>query len=409
MTDQLERELPTALARLGADEPAPVDVAGRALRRARRTAAVRLTTATAAIAGVTAAAIFTGTALTGGQPTPAGSGVASTGRGTPGRDVPGAAGLRVVSAYSCNGVAVDNRGRTLAQHSLLLDRATGRFTRVSYCDVLPSPDGTRALVRAGNGGVTHPGIGVLDVASRQVRWITGYDGVGAWSPDSRRIVLTGGPTGLSQTDSTRPENNGIVLVDARTAQVQSFSPIAGRAADGLGSYGVWTPDGNAIAFTVCPCPPGSTHEGPWPIIGIRLYDLHGHAIRTLPANRGLWTADAFSPDGSRMVLTTENQVGGPVQIADTRTGSVTRTVALPAGNMFLGWYDRSHLVTLAGVTDRHRTGQFPLQLIDLSGRVTRTVPLPAVESLLDNGGPDQGTIRIGSADGLPAHPTAPTF
>jgi hypothetical protein len=402
MTDQLERELPAALARLGAGGPDTTDLAARVFRRSRRTAAARLTAAGTGVAGVTAAVVFAATAWTGaGDGAP---GIATTAPGTAtttaGRPAPGSARSHVVSAFSCTGVALDAQGRTAAQHSLLLDRTTGLLVSVPYCDVLPSPDGTRALVRDGHSGNPNR-TGVLEVASRRVRWIAGYDGNGAWSPDSRRILLTGGPSGRSQQESSRPENNGFVIVDAHSAAVQSFTPVPGIP-NGLGSRGVWTPDGSAIAITGCACSEEDTHTGPWPINGIRLYDLRGRLIRTLPADHGLWVEEAYSPDGNSMALV-ENRVGGSVQVADARTGAVRRTVQLPAGSQFLGWYDQDHLITQAVGTTRTWTGPASLQVVDLAGRITRTVPLRA------DSGSSTSLIHIGSSTGLPADPEAPTF
>jgi Tol biopolymer transport system component len=241
--------------------------------------------------------------------------------------------------------------------------------------------------------IRHPArAGVMEVSTGRVRWIDGYNGAGAWSPDGRRILLTGGPAGLSQQASTEPRNNGFVLLD--TADLRpTFYPIP-DVPNGFGARGVWTPDGQAIAITICACANGAVHNGPWPVTGIRLYDLRGHQLRTLPATAGLWSEAAFSPDGTAMVLTPENAYPHlSVQIADARTGAGRQSLRLPDGE-FTGWYDADHLIVRSG-PERGSTTSV-LLIVDLRGHVVRTVPLrpgdPGEQSL---------GLSAGSAAGVP--------
>ncbi|HVQ96222.1 MAG TPA: hypothetical protein VMU51_34710 [Mycobacteriales bacterium] len=364
MTDQLERDLRAALERLG-DRPPPLGLTEGALRRARRARTARWTAAAAGTAGLTAAVVFAAAALTG--PPAATPVVGSTAA------VAGAGG-RVVTLYGCDGIAVDEHGRTVRQTSLVLDRAAGRYREVPYCGVVPSPDGRLALVSDGDGSAAHPlRNGVLTIATGATRWIHGYTGTGSWSPDSQRLLLTGGPAGLSQQASLEPRNNGFVLVNVATLTT-TFHPVP-DVPNGLGAAGAWTPDGQAIAITICACPSGSTHEGSWPITGIRLYDPTGRQLRTLRADAGVWSTAAFSPDGASIALTAEAGTSGrPLQIADARTGQVRQTVPLNGGQ-FLGWYDATRLILRAGEARTSYRPTYPeLRIVDLVSGTVRTVP-----------------------------------
>lgn len=136
-------------------------------------------------------------------------------------------------------------------HSLLLDPKTGRYERVPYRYVMPSPDGSRVVVGAGDGSTAHPGrVGVMDRASGNVRWIddlggagaagSRYPGDGRWSPDGQRILFTQLP---------RPGEPGFALVDPETLKT-TFVPLPGLASLDRPPSLEWTPDGNNVALAL---------------------------------------------------------------------------------------------------------------------------------------------------------------
>lgn len=271
-------------------------------------------------------------------------------------------------------------------YSLLLDPTTGRYERVPYTVVIPSPDGRRTLVWQGDNSEKYPQrVGVLDRNAAQPRWLTAdgssFAGAseGVWSPDGRRILFTtsrwktaGGP--------------GVVVVDADTL-VSTFVPVP-EIEDGNanGLEAVWTPDGTGfvLALTTLRDNTGVT------LSAIATWDLTGKARGTVPV--GL-PADVeaseffFSADRMRLAVTTRD---GAVLI-DTTSGAVVRTVLGSDGSHPIGWRDDGHLMTVT--TDRESSPRHVLQVVDLDGRVVRTVPLP-----------ESGQrYRVGPIDGLPGN------
>ncbi len=354
MTTQLEKAVREALDQL-TDAPPPPDLAQAAIRRAGRQRTARLVAA--GVAAVAAAVVAVPLAI---------GGLASPGDNPPpARMGPGTAAKPfVVTAYS----GVNNPGDPgpADDYSLLLDPDTGEYDKVPYNEVVPSPDGSQVLVHEGDNSLAHPSRrGVLNRESGEVRWLpgnAGYTSGASWSPDGRQILIT-----------NRPKDNngaGFLLVDAATlaAEQVEVPDVSTQNTNGLAF--VWAPDGTEVALTHSV---NVSESEPGRVTGIGFYDLAGKPTRTLPVNGGsLNEGSGFSPDGSRIAL--DNRfVNDQIQIVDATTGAVQHEFSVPTADAVVGWYDDVHLI-LKDYGDRNLTERPNLKVVDLTGKVTQTVP-----------------------------------
>ncbi|MFD0783108.1 hypothetical protein ACFQZ8_04090 [Micromonospora azadirachtae] len=354
MATQLENAVREALDRL-TDVPPPPDLAQAAMRTAGRHRIARLAVAGVAVVAVALVAVplaIVGLTGPGDNLSPAG------GQGPPAKPF-------VVTAYG----GVNNPGDQgpADDYSLLLDPDTGEYDKVPYNDVVPSPDGSQVLVHEGDNSQAHPSRrGILDRASGEVRWLTGnagYTSGASWSPDGRQILITNRPKA--------GDGGGFLLVDAATLAVRQVEvpDVSTQNANGLAF--VWTPDGKGVALThsvqVSAREPGR-------VTGIVFYDLFGKPTRTLPVNGGsLNEGSGFSPDGSRIAL--DNPfVNDRIRIVDATTGAVQYEFSVPTAGTVVGWYDSMHLI-VKDYGDRDLTERPNLKVVDLTGKVTRTVQL----------------------------------
>jgi hypothetical protein len=351
MRNDLNHDLREALAAF-TDAPPPPGLAAAAIRIARRRDRVRL-----AVAGVAAVAAVAAVPA-------AVSVVTSPGDGS--LRWPAQAGQMeplVITAYSGHW-----------EGSLLLDYATGEYLKLPYRDVVPSPDGTRAVVLTGDNSPADPlRIGVLDVATLEVRWIRGLYGSGgaAWSPDGQEILIT--EVGHAGPGEDSP--SGFAIVDADTLE-GTFVPhddIANPEINTDGARYLWAPGGHGIALSQSTgADRASEADLTW---GIRFYDRNGSLLRSLPTTGPVRTEAAFSPDDTRMAIFNP-YAGGPIQIVDTGSGAVLRTASVPglggdAWGELVGWADDEHLL----VRRASSLAAYRLYVIDLAGQVRQEVPL----------------------------------
>ncbi|MFG1867008.1 hypothetical protein [Micromonospora arborensis] len=401
MNPHLTRALRTAFEELAETAPAPVGLAQAALVNARRQRVARL-----AVGGGFAAAICA--ALIGVVA------VVAPISGTAG-DQFADNGLRplVVTAYSgIRDPKIDDPSPNFL-YSLLLNAKTGRYDRVPYRYAMPSPDGSQVLVATGDNSPRYPTrAGVLDRASGNVRWIAdfgstsdarfpGYSNDGRWSPDGRRILFTHLP---------RTGTPGFVLVDPETLTT-TFVPLPDLAAQNDQATGlIWTPDSNGLALKLSKSVDEPT------LTGIRIYDLTGRVVRTVPASGCPLDDVSFLPDGGQLALApySDGVRQTSVRVVDPVTGAVQHSFKVPLAGGLIGWMDDQHLL----IRVYHDAGGIPasdqpapvlgpgddeydrLLVVDLTGRVTHSMHLPA--EYADH-------LFIGSSAGLPSSAAKITF
>jgi Tol biopolymer transport system component len=278
----------------------------------------------------------------------------------------------------------------------LLQRETGRYMKMPYANAAPSPDGTRVLLQSS----TYPyAVGVRNLSGGAIRWVSGDFGGrgGHWSPDGRSILITSMPKdGVA----------GFAIVDSATL-VPRFVPLP--EVQGLTDV-VWTPDGRHLALTLIRTTGLSFPE----IKGIRFYDLDGRTTGTIQSAYSLVRTTDFSPNG-KLIAITENPARTPVQnmeIIEADTGTVVHTFTVNAGVSFAGWYDDQHPILQAHAILPGGTANVPvLQVVDVTGVVERTIPLPSDTAPPDSisGIPNFDGILLGPADGIPTNADAILF
>lgn len=378
MSNDLESGLRAALADL-TDGPPPPGLAAVAIRTARRQRRTRLAAAGLVAVAALAAAPVAWAVLPAADNPP--------GTGTPAGG-PWPAGPLVVTAYT------DYRDT-----SLVLDYATGEYVEMPYRHVAPSPDGTRAVVRDGDGSWAHPlRVGVLDLATGEVRWIDGLTGGrgAAWSPDGEEILVTETErsTGLQ----------GFAIVDAETLEYRfvDHGDVLAPDVNAAGARYVWAPGGEGIVLATSV--DTGTESAPDVSWGVRFYDRSGELQRSLPMPGPVESEAAFSPDGTRMAVR-DPYVGGPVTVVDTQTGEVVARVPVRGWSAdtwgdIVGWADDDHLLVRSALPGRYEEPPSSrLAVVDLSGRIVEEVDLLG----------DWPALHIGSSEDLASAGAGFTF
>jgi hypothetical protein len=387
MSINLDRDLRATLGRL-AETPPPGDLAERtvrgALRRHRRAATARTVVALTAVVLALPVGLAAVAARTGGDGQPSGP----VGR---------------MAVTSISRLATDADGRPLPPltdagndyHSLVLEPRTGTYRELEYDAAALSPDGRTALVADGNNGARPFRAGLLDLETDTVRWIDlTIDGArldpfsARWSPDGDRVLLEReAPMGPDQT-------TGFAIVDASTL-ASTYVPINEPASTDVVREGLaWMPDGDGLVGTLMASVVAETDTSA--AVGLRVYGLDGEVVRDISVAGSMHGERAFAPDGRRVALATGENYPWTnlLRIVDVSSGAVVAEVPLTEQSVLVGWYDDGHLVMRPVNSDR--TGAAPprpLQVVDLGGRVVKTVQLPGRAR-------DTIAMEIGSADVL---------
>jgi WD40 repeat protein len=186
---------------------------------------------------------------------------------------------------------------------LLLDPGTGKrlgtiraMTNASGLEF--SPDGTLLVAAEGDPNTYNGHLEVYDLRAHKLRTIplgpiglqqdgkTHYVNSVAFSPDGKRLVVTGYP--------------GLGVFDLKTGRL--LAALRATEAD----RAVFSPDGSLILATTQPGPADTN-----PSFKVETYDARTLAHRDTPysSDYSVLSSASFSPDGSRIVFTTGHTIG----------------------------------------------------------------------------------------------------
>ena len=374
MSIRLDPELRATLTRLS-ETPPPGDLAERIVRGARHR--YKRFVVARAIVAVTAVLIVVPVAVAAVS--------ARTGAGAQ----PGGPAPRV-AVTSLSRLMTGPDGTLLARladagidyHSLVLDPTTGTYRELEYNVAALSPDGRTVLVADGNNGASPYRAGLLDLGTDSVRWLAlDIDGVrlnpysASWAPDGTRILL--------EDDGSKGGGGaGFAIVDASTLEATRISVREPAAEDVTREGLAWMPDGEGVVGTLYRTSVGVT-DASTPV-GLRVFDLAGNVVREIAVSGWINGNRDFAPDGRRVAVSTGEGFGSTnlLRLVDVSSGAVVTDVPLATRSVLVGWYDDDHVIVqravdgpdaeLAAVVGRHVV----LDVVDLAGRVVRTVDLP---------------------------------
>jgi hypothetical protein len=381
MSDHFERTLRGAMETM-THRPPPTNLAGTAIRTARRRQVTRW-----AVAG--ALTVLVVASLT--------AGIGTIRPAAPGNTVGGSVQpLRPQTVTAYNRVAAPGKLPWDSNLSLLLDRKTGGYVPVPYYVAVPSPDGRSAAVQSNDTPVARTGI--LDRVSGRVRWLPDgpLRGGPRWSSSGDRVLFSA---------SEGPDTFGFEVIDART--------LAGTFVATPGAiFFDWLPDDSGLVTL------GGTSDRANPVDGVRYYNLDGTVRRSIPIALGPATnlSAQFDIANGRILITTWDAATkrGTVHQLDSDSGQASvLPLTLASGQQIVARADADHVLVFTVPAAPPTTGPKgealhpsaltgSLAVVDLAGNVTRTVPVPSAAA-----GGQVGAV--GSSAGLPGSAADLTF
>jgi Tol biopolymer transport system component len=211
----------------------------------------------------------------------------------------------------------------------LLELPGGRLRRLTTspaADLSPTwaPDGARLAFRSDRDG--NDEVYVMDADGRRQRNLTrdpGSDYSPAWSPDGRRIAFAS-----ARAD---PTGNDLWLMDVDGAHQR---PLLHQ--QGIDEYPLWARDGSRLVFgcTLGRILPSRVGDFELCVVG-----ANGRGLRRITDAPGISGAGGWSPDGRRIVFTS-NRDQDPADVS-------------PCGDVFLVDADGAHLTKLTDGSTRY--------------------------------------------------------
>ena len=197
--------------------------------------------------------------------------------------------------------------------SMVYDRERQRYRRIPY-PAVPSPTGSEAAVL----DEASARIGVMDVASGAVRWLSlGKPrlGVPQWSPDGTKLLVTLGDKAKGGFDFT--------LIDPRSLTVRT-NWVSSEQYDLNRPLFTWHDNTHVVASVARRT--GAGEAGPDLADHLQEFGLDGKPTRTLPVAGYVDAATNWSPDGRYVFAyqgyTLDGTPGRQYQLIDTTSGRV---------------------------------------------------------------------------------------
>jgi hypothetical protein len=240
--------------------------------------------------------------------------------------------------------------------SQVYDAKLHKYRSSGYPQAWVSPNGRLAAVADNNGR-----LGLLDLASKHVRWVAGPKldiGRPEWSADSRRLVFAGpGP---------KQEALSIVVVDVAGAEARTVVPSATCWEFCQPS---WLPGDKEVSLP----------EAGQSRVAFQAYSAQDGRSRRVLLPGTVQTSDAWSPDGRYVVAEITYRAFSGIGIIEAATGNLIAALDIRVGEEFLArsvvWATTDRIVAVAARQ---------LVVFSTEGKELRRIPLPSALRGVEN-------------------------
>ncbi|GIF53741.1 hypothetical protein DFJ67_1821 [Asanoa ferruginea] len=240
--------------------------------------------------------------------------------------------------------------------SQIYDPKLHKYRSSGYPQAWVSPNGKLAAVADDNGR-----LGLLDLASKHVRWVTGPKlevGAPEWSADSRRLVFSGpGP---------EQDTISIVLVDAAGARARTLRPSVLCWELCRPS---WLPGGQEVSLP----------EAGQSQVAFQAYSVADGRSRRVLLPGTVQTGDAWSPDGRYVVASISAGNSSGIGIIEAATGNLVAALDPRPEDEFLArsvvWATTDRIVAVAARQ---------LVVFSTEGKELQRIPLPSALRGVEN-------------------------